>query len=236
MGYLFNSLAEVKANEYAKVHPDVESALRRSEQFKKEYGTNLKKGQKEVDQVVEWMDDRFYWADVFNEVRAALIRAEESTRNKFHTDTGIWIEEFVSAGKTEDAQAGQGGGTPQVMNDPLAAELARFRARAGQANPDGGAPTVNPDGAPPPPPRPARAAAGPITGISTITITFKALSWNSLFSEANKETASTVLAEIKKSPLFTQETAIPNGAIENEEPPGVFKFNVVAKLKNPLKL
>src|SRR6185295_10114330 len=90
MGYLFNSLAEVKANEYAKVHPDVESAQRRSEQFKKEYGTNLKKGQKEVDQVVEWMDDRFYWADVFNEVRAALIRAEESTRNKFHTDTGIW--------------------------------------------------------------------------------------------------------------------------------------------------
>src|SRR5256885_4479638 len=51
MGYLFNSLAEVKAGEYAKSHPDGESAQRRSEQCKKEYRTNLKKAEEEVDQV-----------------------------------------------------------------------------------------------------------------------------------------------------------------------------------------
>src|SRR5438477_1123091 len=69
MGYLFNSLAEVKNGELAKVHPDVEQAQRRSELFKKEHGTNLKKVKGEVDQVVKWMDDRFYWADVFSELR-----------------------------------------------------------------------------------------------------------------------------------------------------------------------
>ena len=105
-----------------------------------------------------------------------------------------------------------------------------------------------------PPPPPAEPAAGPEAAvgaapgrrpkapgatneISTINITFKAISWNSLFSEANKETASTMLGEIKNSPMFdAQETVIPGGGIENEEPPGVFSFKVIARLKRPLKL
>lgn len=237
MGYLFNSLAEVKSGEYAKVHPDVEAAQRRSEAMKREYGTNLKKGQQEVNQVVEWMDDRFYWADVFSELRQALIRAEDSTRSKFHTDTGIWIEDFISASQKE-GEAGQPGMEAPQMPNPEQSEA--FRRRYNLA-PPGGAPE---NAAPPPPGAPASPAAGRARGgaggsneISTITVTFKALGWNSLFSEADKETASTVLAEIKKSPLFNaQETIIPNGAIDNEEAPGVFKFNVFIKLKNPLKL
>src|SRR6185369_344875 len=120
MGYLFNSLAEVKSGEYAKVHPDVEAAQRRSESMKREYGTNLKKAQQEVNQVVEWMDDRFYWADVFSELRAALIRAEDATRSKFHTDTGIWIEEFISASAKEgEQQAGMEAMPPQAANPEM---------------------------------------------------------------------------------------------------------------------
>ena len=46
-----------------------------------------------------------------------------------------------------------------------------------------------------------------------------------------------MLTEIKRSPLFDpEETFIPGGLIENEEPPGVFRFSVSAKLKHPLKL
>ena len=72
--------------------------------------------------------------------------------------------------------------------------------------------------------------------ISSINITFKAISWTSLFPEANKETASVVLNEIKNSPLFDSDSEIPEGRIDNEEAPGVFSFKVVAKLKRPLKL
>jgi cell division ATPase FtsA len=239
MGYLFNSLAEVKSSEYAKVHPDVEAAQRRSEAMKREYGTNLKKGQQEVGQVVEWMDDRFYWADVFSELRQALIRAEDATRNKFHTDTGIWIEDFISAAAKGEGEAQPGMETPQMPNPE---QNEAFRRRYNLA-PPGGSPesaapppaAPTPDGAAPTPRR-ARGGPGGSNEISTVTVTFKALGWNSLFSEADKETASTVLAEIKRSPLFAQETAIPTGAIDNEEPPGVFKFTVIVKLKNPLKL
>jgi type IV pilus assembly protein PilM len=239
MGYLFNSLAEVKNGEYAKVHPDVENAQRRSEAFKREYGTNLKKARQEVDQVVEWMNNRFYWADVYSELRLALIRAEDSTRGKFHTDTGIWIEDFISAGAKPEGEGQPGGEQPTIMPEDFRKRYNLEARGAPPASPEGvaappAAPT--PDGAAPAPRR-ARGGGGSTNEVSTINITFKALGWNTLFSEANKETAGTVLQEIKKSPLFDpNDTVIPSGAVENEEPPGVFKFNVIAKLKTPLKL
>src|SRR6266446_6908931 len=67
MGFLFDKLAGVKQSEFEKTHPDVEAAQNRSEKFKKAYQTDEKRTQQEDGQVGEWMDDRFYWADVFSE-------------------------------------------------------------------------------------------------------------------------------------------------------------------------
>ena len=56
--------------------------------------------------------------------------------------------------------------------------------------------------------------------------------------EANKETAYSVLNELKSSPLFDpdpEETKF-SGNIGNEEPPGTFTFGVTVGLKRPAKL
>src|SRR5882762_2867929 len=98
VGFLFSQLAKVKQAEYDKTHPDVDRQERKEVQFNKAYG-DLKKTRQDVEQVVGWMSDRYYWADVLSELRLVLMRAEELTRNTMRTDTGVWIDQFTSASK-----------------------------------------------------------------------------------------------------------------------------------------
>src|SRR5258707_13766292 len=106
IGFLFDKLSSVKEVEYAKIQPDVEKEQHRSDLFKKAYG-DMKKTQADVDQTVEWMDDRFYWVDVVSEVKNVLTRVEAGTKNKMRTDTGVWIEQMVTA--VPEGRAGEGG-------------------------------------------------------------------------------------------------------------------------------
>src|SRR5438067_2117277 len=96
MGWLFDKLAGVKTMELDKTKAEVEPEERKEVQFNKAYG-DLKKTQQEVDQVVGWMSDRYYWADVLSELRRVVMRVEEVTRGKLRVDTGVWIEQFTSA-------------------------------------------------------------------------------------------------------------------------------------------
>src|SRR5256714_4893121 len=73
MGFLFDKLAGVKTSELEKTKTEVEPEERKEVQFNKAYA-ELKKTQQEVDQVVGWINNRYYWADVLAELRAALIR------------------------------------------------------------------------------------------------------------------------------------------------------------------
>jgi hypothetical protein len=71
-----------------------------------------------------------------------------------------------------------------------------------------------------------------------MTITFRAVSWKTLFPEANKETAYNVLNELRASPLFDADPQATHfvGDVSEEEAPGTFTFQIAAKLKRPLKL
>jgi hypothetical protein len=80
------------------------------------------------------------------------------------------------------------------------------------------------------------AVKGPAGGIEAITITFRAISLNSIKADANKELLYSVLNEIKSSPLFDQEGTTDMGSIGADEAPGTFTFGIRAKLKRPFKL
>src|SRR2546422_1574700 len=58
MGFLFDKLAGVKKQALDSITPQVESEQRKSDSFKRVAG-DLKRTQQQVDQVVNWMDDRF---------------------------------------------------------------------------------------------------------------------------------------------------------------------------------
>lgn len=255
IGFLFGQLADVKREQYAKVHGELEPQQRNAELFKKAYG-DLQKTQEELTNVVTWISDRYYWADVLGELRQVLLRSEESLKNQFRADTGIWIERMNTlaprvgeeAPTTETTSA-----TPVVGGMDMEARL-RFMRRyglrsMGGVSLDGSASTsteqqqqTDPNAASSTPTDGSAAAPKPANTneISTVKITFRAVSLSSVSPDANINVFSTVLNEIRNSPLFDKDPketkASGSGSIGNDEAPGTFTFSVDAKLKNPIKL
>ncbi|HWH71147.1 MAG TPA: hypothetical protein VNT26_17300, partial [Candidatus Sulfotelmatobacter sp.] len=248
IAFLFDKLATNTTAIQEDTHRQVEPLQLRSQQFEKAY-RDLEKTQKDVEQVVGWMNDRYFWSDVMGEMRQVLIRVEAGMKSKLRTDTGIWIEMFQTAAPRGGADASASyQATPEaapVVTAEMEAQQAAFRRRYGLS----AQPTAQPSAEVPPggaAPDPAATAAttrskkskGDTNEVATITFTFRAVSLSSVRPEANKETAFSVLNEIRNSPLFDpdpEETKF-NGDVGNEEPPGTFTFGIIARLKRPLKL
>jgi type IV pilus assembly protein PilM len=248
MGFLFDKLAGVKDDELTKVKEHVEPEKAKEVSFKKAYG-DLKKTTEEVDQVVNWMGDRFYWADVLSELRRVMMRVEQTSKSKLRTDAGVWIEQLITAAPRQEGEgipgqdAGAGPAAPGAGGMDRAAAAA-FRRRYGLDGSRGGA------AAPPPPaadaPAPDAAAASPrkpkgdTNEVATLTMTFRAVSLKDVSGrpEADKDIAYTVVQELQNSPMFDpdpQETHTTSD-VTNDEQTKTFTFSVVARLKRPLKL
>jgi len=239
MGFLFDKLAGVKDEELAKVKAHVEPEKAKEVSFKKAY-SDLKKTKDEVDQVVSWMGDRFYWADVLSELRRVLIRVEQTSKSKLRTDAGVWIEQLITAAPRaeEEGTPGQEAGTPQPFGggmDPAA--QAAFRRRYGLR---GAAAEPAPAPAPDSTQGTSRKSKGDTNEVATLTMTFRAVSLKDTSGrpEADKDIAYTVVQELQNSPLFDpdpQETHTTSDVI-NDEQTKTFTFSVAARLKHPLKL
>lgn len=162
-GWLFSKLAAVKESEYDTLHQRLIPLETKAETFKRVYNRELTTATNQLGQVTEWMQDRYYWAEVCAELRRVLMRAEEGSRQKLGADTGIWIEKFIT-------KSGMGAGgtivasTPYAPTPPRPAEqmsMAEAYARgSGIARPETPAapvessgnpnaqPMTNPDGTP----------------------------------------------------------------------------------------
>ena len=246
MGFLFEKLAGVKNSELEKAKADVAPEEVKEVQFKKVYETDLKKVQQQVDQIVNWLDDRYYWADVLSEVRLAMIRVEQSAKSKLRTDAGVWIEQLVSAAPRADGEGDAIGGAPgatpgPMMPAPDGAAAEAFRRRYGLG------PGMRPGAAMPQPvatPVDAGAAGGDASAQAkvgtngTFTIAFRGVNLTSVSGkpEANKGIAYDVLKELQSSPLFDAEQTKTSTDVTLDEQTGTFTFSIIAQLKHPLKL
>jgi len=237
IGFLFDSLAKAKQGALDDLQAQIEPAKQKQAQLDKELG-GLRKKRAEADQVIAWLDDRYYWGDVMGELRNVLVKVEGGMKNRFRTETGIWVDEFVTAAQRVEEGAVAGTDVPQ---SPSQAEMMeKFRQRYGLKG--GGRPTAPVPAAPTPDAggdtsglRTVKKPKGGTNEISSITIKFRAVSLKS--SEANKEIFFSVLNEIKSSPLFDPEyTEDDKKGISDEESPGTFTFGIVVGLKRPLKL
>src|SRR6266567_3657918 len=197
IGFLFDKLAGVKDEQLEILIKDVKPQQERSEKFKTVYN-GLKKTQKEVDQVVSWMDDRYYWPDVIAEVRRILIRVEEGVKGKLHTDAGVWIEEFTTAAPRAEAE--QPSAEPNPVTPPVVntAENEAFRKRYGLA-PSGPSPAEQP--ATDASGLPVKKPKGDTNEVATISIRCRAVSLATISPSADTETAFAVLNELKSSPM-----------------------------------
>jgi type IV pilus assembly protein PilM len=248
IGLLFDKLAGLKNDELAKVHAQVEPAERKSQQFEKAL-SDLKKSQKDSEQVLTWMDERSYWPGVLSELRTAMMKVETGMRNRLRTETGIWIESFISAEQRTEGDTMGGTDASTTTSSPMGGgmsseQMALFRRRYGLDRAPG-APRAETPAAPAATPDPNAAATdasatpkkkGDTNEVSSITVTFRAVSLNGVDPNANKDILYSVLAEIKNSPLFDPAETKAKDNIGNEEPPGTFTFGITVGLKKPLKL
>jgi type IV pilus assembly protein PilM len=244
IGFLFDQLASAKKDALDKLQVEIAPQKARQQQFDREKA-NLAKGQKDLNQVTEWMNDRYYWSDVLTQVRGALIKVETGMKGLYHADTGIWIERFITAPEAQSADANPGAATTSPTATSMEAEMA-FRRRYGLA-PGGGAPAAAPAPAESAPAPDATAAGAPArpkkpkdpNAIDTITLTFRAVSLSTATgkAEANKDIFFSVLNEIKSCPLVDPDSTTDDGkGISTDEPPGTFTFGITIGLKRPLKL
>lgn len=95
-GWLFTKLASVKESEYETLHQKLTPLQVRAEQFKAAYNRDLATATNNLGQISEWIQDRYYWADVCAELRRVLARVEEGTRQKLGVETGVWVEQFTT--------------------------------------------------------------------------------------------------------------------------------------------
>lgn len=142
-GWLFSKLAEVKQSEYETLHASVVPLQQKEAAFKKAYHTDFKGATNDLAQITEWMQDRYYWAEVCVELRRILARVEEGTRQKLGTDTGVWIEKFT----TKPGMGGYVGayGTLSPYGEPGS------YGEGGFGQPGGGMPGMGGAGGYPPP-------------------------------------------------------------------------------------
>jgi len=249
MGYLFQQLADVKSDELnSKVKPELEPAQRREAQFKKTYA-ELKAAGKELGQLSQWAEDRYYWPSVMSELRRILIRTEQVSQQKLRADTGVWIEKFITATPSDSGVAGSNPYMPGLAAPAapsVGSDLARIREemRRRYMHPGGVTPPSSiTGGAPEPGAAPAPASEGTPASVvnsnevSTITLTCRAIDLSSQIPDANQTIIYTLQSELKGSTnWFDADKTELDGQIVQDPNTSTFTFGVKVVLKRPLKL
>jgi hypothetical protein len=237
-GFLFNKLATVKKDQLEKIQPTITQLQAKEQSFKRAYG-DLKKILENSDQYSQWLEERYMWADVLREIRAALIRAEDGTKREFGTDTGVWIESLNSYSTTGSSAAQAGGGgaaAPVPITNPEmdAAYRARYESRRYSPEQDGM--RQNPYGVYSGGVEPAIPADGSATtnAVGTIKLSFRGVSLKQI-SSANSKIAYAVHAELVASPLIDAAGTQLDPSIAEDEATGTFSFGITLALKKPLK-
>ena len=173
------------------------------------------------------VDARFYWAGVLTELRRVLIQTETNVKEKLNTDVGLWVETFspqMPAGLQVSAGAGGTGVPGGSPGGDMRADPA-FQARYGMRVPTAPSPVQ------------AATAAAPSAEneINTITMVCRGINLEKISPTADKDLAYALEEEIKKSPLFTDGTALGDITVDPTSPL-TFTFNLTLKLKRPFKL
>ncbi len=126
VGYLFEKLAAVKREQAAKLDEQIKPLQAREVQFKRAK-SELDRAKQNLELLTSWLAARYYWLDVLQTLKRALIQAEESTKLKLHTDVAVWIERFhpgavLSATLPTDPNlaAAAGGEVPPMAAEPPA--------------------------------------------------------------------------------------------------------------------
>ncbi len=226
--FIFKELADIYRDEYSKLGQEIEQPRHRKELFDKAM-KELKNTKVDAGQYAAWIDGRYHWVDVLDELHRILIQVEADTGSKLRTPTGVWIEQFISSQDLQD-------GSTAMMDQGQGPMFSTggFPPHGGFAPNPMAMPPVNPDGTPA---ATAGAAAASTNDLSRITIVCRGVDVANISGvpSANQDIAYALERALKDSPLFDKDETQLAGD-NNPDPNGTFTFGVKLKLKRPLNL
>lgn len=230
VGFLFEKLAQLKEAQIQELEPKVAQIQGKSDSFGRVY-SKLQSTQKEADQITAWMEDRYYWGDVMQQIRAALIRTEAETKKKLsaqkpNVEAGVWIEQFTSApnlGGSAVLNMNMPQQTQPFMGGPPGSRYMGAGVRSPQPVPD---PAVD-----------QAVVTGQESNTNVITIVCRAVNLSAIDSAANSEIAFAVQTQLRsETNYFDPKITTLTGQIIPDDATGTFTFGLTIGLLNPLQL
>jgi type IV pilus assembly protein PilM len=220
---VFGKLATINQEELDKITNDIKPLQEREVKFKNVVHQR-DTAKADADQFADWIQQRYYWADVLTELHRVLIQVEADEHDKLHSDTGIWIEKFVSFEPPSEDPSASG-------QNPYANPTGLTPRYGGRRNP-------MPEAAPVAPVASVKALSkNSATEVSVVTILFRAVNLASpTLPSANTDIAFATEGALKASPLFDKDETQLSGTIDAVDASGTFTFEVNLKLKRPMKL
>jgi len=116
--------------------------------------TTLEDVKEQIDEAIQfnsWIDDRFLWAEVLTVIRSAMIQTENSMKNQYGSQVGVWVAAFNKSDADDDDYEdmnmmgmGMGGMYPMGMNPMMMGGM--YGPPMGGMPPAGGGELGNPVG------------------------------------------------------------------------------------------
>src|SRR2546426_2796767 len=231
-GWFYAKIAEIKREALERLNVKVEPLRQKQTELQGE-SDKLTKLKQESSQLTEWMEQRFYWADVLSELRRTLMQAEATRKQAMGVENGVWIESFTSAtpGLTASPTSEEPESSPMPFYYNRMMMERYFPSLRGAPLPSEGEGTPSTTAAKP-------AAPTSTNEIAVINMKCRGLNLKKYDPSANNKLAYAVEDELQSSPLFDRKETKLSGDIEQVEATNsiTFSFGVTLKLKHPMKL
>ncbi|HEU5396335.1 MAG TPA: hypothetical protein VFV81_04155, partial [Verrucomicrobiae bacterium] len=109
VGFLYQQLAAAKEANITDLEPKLQQLQGQYDNFQRAY-KRMQSAKAQADQIRNLMQDRFYWADVLEELRGVMIRSEHDVQKQMSekragTEAGIWIETMTVGSPTLNPNA-----------------------------------------------------------------------------------------------------------------------------------
>ena len=91
VGFMFQKLAQAKEAAAGDLEPKVRVIQDRADKFHRAY-SSLQKAQGNAAQITAWLEERYYWSDILDQLHQALLRSEEEIKKRYadkKIDAGI---------------------------------------------------------------------------------------------------------------------------------------------------
>lgn len=233
MGWYFDKVANVKQGTIDDRTPNVSVLKDKATQLESALAAK-KRTEEMANQYTEWMQSRFTWANIIAELGRALKRVETAMSREGGARAGLWVEKLMPEGvepaETEAKEEGDTSPRPK-MDIRMMMRYGLLPKNFNPAMLAGAGDAAEGDGAKP-------KQEKNTNEIQVINLTFKAVSWNKVFADADSRLAIQLEKELLNSPIFaggTNGTQL-SGKMEQDEATQTFTFDVRLKLAKPIKL